>query len=356
MPRKTTENRSKVAAIFADLEKHFKKPVAHFANEQPPILFVETGQPMYDFLSGGGIPAGRIIEHYGPMSSTKSTMGYIALGKFQKIDWSTGAPAESLGKRKEVKHCVLVDVEGTYTKEWGAKHGIINEELILVRPTSLEEAVDTAEVFLRSEEISFLMFDSMGAVGAKAETEASMDSDQMAANARFWNKAVRKMTNALNANENKKCTLLMINSAYEKVGMVFGDPENVKNGTQLRLAKSISTKFNALKEHKPDKMVVGRNISLYNKKNKVGRPGLNGTYYLSFVDDGDIKAGTMDVTSQLIELANQFDLIHSKGAWMEYKTLKSQGRENFRADLETSGLVEDMKLEVYAEIQKFHNR
>lgn len=355
--------RSKSDQIIKDLAKRYGKKMLRYANEAPEVFFVPYDLPMLDYLSGGGVPCGRIVEHYGPYSSTKSYASLKALAQFQRVDWDlTGAgkhkfletPTSNLGTG-------LIDIEGTYTPDWGERIGINNKSMVYADPDSIEDAVDIADVLLRDESISLVVFDSLSAIGDKTEVENSMSKDQMSATARFWNKAVRKLQASMASNPNEVVTLLVINSGYEKMGMVFGDPEEVKNGQQLKLAKSLSTKFNALKMEKgqDDKLgsneALGYNVSLYNKKNKVGRRGLNGTYYFSFVEDGMTKAGSVDVLAQLIELGVRFSLIEKKGAFYHYEGSSYQGMAKLTHALtDNPDMYEALREDVYREIHKIH--
>jgi len=360
-PAETRKN--KVDQIIKDLNKRLNSNRVRYGNEAPSVFFVPYDLPMLDFLSGGGIPAGRIIEHYGPYSSTKSYASLKAIAAFQRVEWDvTHFRHKLIDQPTSELKTALIDIEGTYTPEWGTHIGIDNRSLIYADPDSIEDAVDIADALLRDEGVSLVVFDSLSAIGDKTEVENSMGKDQMSATARFWNKAVRKLQSAMASNPNGVATLLVINSGYEKLGMVFGDPEEVKNGQQLKLAKSLSTKFNALKLEKGEdsaggsKEVIGYNISLYNKKNKVGRRGLNGTYYYSHIDDGLTKANSVDVFSQVIELALRFGLIEKRGTFYNYEGQSYQGMKNLNlAFIEEPELLEALKKDVYAGIRNFHS-
>lgn len=362
------------------LQKKYGENVVTFGNDIQGVRKIALDIPMFDYITTGGFPVNRITELYGDFSSLKSYFCYVGIGKFQKYDWANNAPdvlSVDVVKDKDnlipeikkvkvkrgykaineprYKYCVLIDIEGTYDPVWGAKLGIDNDALIYINPSSLNVSIDLLDAFLSNEDISFVVFDSMIAIGADAEADASMEKEQMGVNAKFWNKAIRKITAAINRNPEKDVSLALINGAYEKLGMVFGDPEQVKNGKGVGLAKSMSIKTSALKTHdetvEGTKRVKGRNITLRNRKNKVGIPFREGSLYFSFIDDGHLKAGETDVISQLVTLAVSEHLIERKGAYYYYKDIKVSGFDNFcNVFIEDKDKQADLRDTVYNEI------
>lgn len=139
-------------------------------------------------------------------------------------------------------------------------------------------------MLLATEDISLVVIDSLSAIGTDDEVDKSMEDNQMASGAKFWNKAFRKLQAAMLANPTTEATLLVINSAYQKVGIVYGDPENVRNGEQLKRTKSLSIKFKALKEiaSKIDggDAIIGKNVTLKCLKSKVGHPSRDTTLFI----------------------------------------------------------------------------
>jgi recombination protein RecA len=339
------------------LQKKYGENVITYGNQLQPIRKIPLGIPAFDYVTTGGFPVHRFTELYGDFSSLKSYFTYVGIGKFQKYDWANNfndvlsvdvkVGKDGLPKVTKIKtprsykpkldpvykFCVLIDLEGTYDRAWGKKLGIDNEALIYINPSSLNVSIDLLDAFLSNVDISLVVFDSMIAIGADAEADASMEKEQMGVNAKFWNKAMRKITAAMNRNPEKDVTLAMINGAYEKLGMVFGDPEQTKNGKGVGLAKSMSIRSSALKTQSDTvegvTLVKGRNITLRNKKNKVGAPFREASLYFSFVDDGIMEAGDTDIVSQLVTLATSHGLITRKGAYYSYKDYKINGFDNF---------------------------
>jgi RecA/RadA recombinase len=386
-----------VNALLTELHKTYGRGVIVPASDLPEVRRIKSSIPMYNYISGGGLPINRITEHYGDYSSLKSYTAYDFLAKFQRYDWQNHEenafmsvewkPIKTkIGKKgqeeqitvmqyvkhalrrgyvpakpEKLKRAALVDVEGTYDPAWGETFGIDNEALLYMSPESMAEAVDTTEALLCNEDVSLVVFDSFSAVGADTETDKSMEDEQMAINARWWNKAMRKFQAAMNRNPDRDITLLVINSAYEKVGFVMGDPEKVKNGGQLKLAKALSIRFRALKEivgkdEDENEITIGRNIVIKCMKNKTARPFLNATFYFSFINDGSTKAGKTDIEAQIIELGIRFGMIERAGAWYEYDKCKVNGVAAFQAEMIKSAKIKKLSEQVYAKITEKHTK
>lgn len=364
---------SSLNAMLMKFNETMGEGVVHTASSLPNCLKIKSSVPAYNYVSCGGFPIGRVIEHYGENGSLKSYMAYDAIAQFQHYDWGNheqGAfksftysgddlkEIEGWELRKGYKpknepiarRVALVDIEATYTPDWGARFGIDNEGLILIRPTLLTECVDIVQALLIDENISLIVFDSLSAVGTDDEVDKSMEDQQMASGARFWNKACRKFQAAMNGNPHREATLLVINSAYQKTGIVYGDPEVVRNGEQLKRTKSLSIRFKALKKinGKTDEgdIAVGRNISIECVKNKCGVNGRSANFYYSFVTYGSVKAYKTDVAGQIVDLAMRYGIIERKGAWYYYSDLKVSGMDNFVNELTESGKLRLLEKEL----------
>lgn len=353
--------------------------VIHTASTLPNCRKIKSSIPVYNYVTDGGFPVGRVIEHYGENGSLKSYTAYDAIAQFQHYDWANheqGAfksfsysgtcglrELESYELRKGYKpkkepiarRVALVDVEATYTPDWGAKFGIDNEGLILIRPTFLTQCVDIVQALLADEAISLIVFDSLSAVGTDDEIDKSMEDQQMASGARFWNKACRKFQAAMNGNPHKEATLLVINSAYQKTGIAYGDPEVIRNGEQLKRTKSLSVRFKALKKinGKTDEgdIVVGRNIAIECVKNKCGVNGRSANFFYAFVDYGNVSAYHTDSSGQIVDLGMRFGLVDRKGAWYSYEDIRVSGMDNFVDELVKSGKIRDLENDVYDEFE-----
>lgn len=382
MAEKVKKEKVPVSALNAMLNKFNEtmgEGVVHTASTLPPCRKILSRVPMYNYVSDGGFPIGRVIEHYGENGSLKSYMAYDAIALFQKYDWAnhvvdafesfeyagTGAVREivSYTLRKgykprlepEFRRVALVDLEATYTPDWGERvFGIDNEGLILIRPTLLTESVDIVQGLLSEESISLVVFDSLSAVGTDAEVDKSMVDEQMASGAKFWNKAFRKFQSASNGNPHREATLLVINSFYSKVGISYGDPEVVRNGEQLKRTKSLSIKFTALKKIKAKtdsgEETIGKNVRIDCKKSKVGRDGKDGNLFYAFMDYGSVPANYTDVAGQIVDLALRFGIAERKGAWYQFKDTRVQGMESFVEELVKTKAIKVLEEAVYEEM------
>ena len=198
------------------------------------------------------------------------------------------------------------------------------------------------------------MFDSLSAVGTDAEVDKSMEDHQMASGAKFWNKAFRKLQSAMNGNPHQQATLLVINSAYQAVGMVFGDPERISNGNQLKRTKSLSVKFRALKgiTAKTDvgELTVGHNVIIECLKNKVGVRGRKVNFFYAYTDYGNTPAYKTDVEGQIVELGIRYGLIERRGAYYVYGETKVQGLDNFVKYIIDEGIIKSLSKDINEQI------
>ena len=368
---------------IADLNAAYGRAVVRNASDLPCVRRVRCKVPMIDYVSGGGIPINRITELYGPYSSGKSYIALLTIAEFQKYDFandlSRGITKINYKERKIVssskehgkiehtlkviesvkgvkpnavaKRAVLVDYENTYDKKWGEKLGIDNEGLLHFVPDRGSELVDQVEALLSDPDIGLIVVDSIAAASSDLELDASMEDEQMGVNARFWNKAMRKWQSAMNSNPEQNITVIVINRPYAKLGMVFGNPEEVGSGSGLKFGKSVSIRLTPLKEisgkdEDGTEVTVGRNIRCKCVKNKTSRPFLEGDFYFSFVNDGRMKAGHVDTLGQIVTLAITKGIVKRSGAYYTYKKEKTQGREDFISWVEERGLANKMYDEV----------
>lgn len=382
---------SSISNTLLSLAKKFGGGTIVSATQVPNVYKIPTGNLGFDFVTTGGIPVNRITEVFGDYSSLKTLHAILAMASFQRQNWADRENGHKAINRieykftkhvfkedgEEVEHTIaqivniiprrgykqdivakrvaFVDYEGTFDKVRAKALGVDLEGLLYICPATPSEGVDIIDALLSDPEICLVVIDSISAVGADSETDSSMEDQQMAANARFWNKAFRKFQAAINRNPEKDVTLFVINSAYEKVGMVFGDPTKVKNGVQLRLAKSMSIQHTALKEipgkdAKGNDVIIGKHIKLKNVKNKTGRPLLETTFFFNYIDDpatGEL-AGTPSQKEQLVELGTRLGLVERAGSWFQYKDFRGQGIEGLIKVLIENDALKGLKDELYA--------
>lgn len=380
--------KTELLELITDLNCHFGKKVAMSGDDIPNVRKMLCKLPAVDFAAGGGIPINRISEFYGAPSSCKTLAALKVTAQFQRFDWRSYTPEAILSvtykkstikaKAKEkgseafeqavwvedevtvkegiksprIKRVAWVDFEGTYDPEWGERQGVDTKALLHVVPTIASEGVDIIDSLLRSPDISLVVVDSVSAAGADAEIEASMEDDQMGLNARFWNKAMRKFQSAINSNPEQDITLLLINRPYSKVGMVFGSPEEIGGGSGIKFGKSLSLRFAKVGAPQMEKVegreeITGQNFEVKCLKSKVGRPFKSANFNMSFIETARLYAGETDIPMQLVEIGIRSGLITVSGAWLQFESVRSQGREKFVDDLLSSGSIGNLEKQLF---------
>lgn len=371
-----------------DLAKKYGKKVIYRGDEVFTGRKIPTGVPAYDYVTNGGILVNQNNELYGSYGSLKSWMCLKTTAQFQKYDWANNVPnaiskitykviktrskaegtdglafteIDSITPRRGykpktpivAKRVAYLDIESTFDRAWAEKMGVDVEGLLYYCADSMNQAIDVAETLLRDENVCLVIIDSMSIIGSDQENESSMENDQMATNARLWNKGARKLRSAMNTNPD--ATLITINATSTSMGG-FGDPEVLKNGKQMSLMKACSVRMNGLKlqKGKPDGVTeqnVGRMISLINKKQKFGASFRESEFYYCLVDDGVLTAGETDIPQQLITLGSKYDIIKRTGNMFMYGSLKVNGMESFKTKLrESPEVMKDLKDEIYLQI------
>ena len=365
----------KLFKLVNDINKQMGDNMVQCANEMPEMFRIKSHIPAIDWCTGGGFPVNRCIELFGPESSGKTYNAMIAMREFQNTCWETMIQNAlikvltykeknlsvkfkdgSVGtqtfyipdkleyttpKRPRLKNVVLIDMEGSYDVEWATELGIDSKRITRVVPDTGEHAIDIAEAFLKDEDTCLVVFDSVGATRAAAEIEKSMEDQTMGLQARFWNRASAKFQAALNVNTERHATMILINRAYSKVGLVFGDPEQIGGGTGIRYFKAVSLKFHPMKEIEGEidgeKVTIGRNIRVQNKKNKTAKPHREAMYFFSLADDPsiNIKYAETDVPNDITELGVQIGLIEKKGNRYCFGRTEVNGRDNWVQTLRT---------------------
>jgi protein RecA len=357
--------------LMRDLNKQMGAPMIHSAAEMPEIRRIRSRIPAVDYCLGGGLAVNRIMEYYGPPSSGKTYNAMIAMREFQNTCWETftqgavvkvltykekklvtkykdGSTSEQImytpdkmeyttKNRPKLKNVYIIDVEGSFDIEWAEQLGLDVKRIIRVIPDTGEHAIDIADALLRDPDTCLVVYDSVGITRAAAEIEKSMEDQSMGLQARFWNRASAKFQAALNTNPEKDVTLILINRAYQKVGLVFGDPEQVGGGRGIEFAKSISLKFaNTGKENRGDldgmeNVVLGRNIKVENKKNKTAKPLRDAQYFFVLADDPalNLRLGETDVPDNITELGVQIGLIEKIGHTYKFGRWSEKGRDKW---------------------------
>lgn len=304
------ENRSKALDVaLAQIEKQFGKGsiMRLGANDVAyDIQVVSTGSLGLDIALGvGGLPRGRIIEIYGPESSGKTTLTLQVIAEMQKLGGTAA----------------FIDAEHALDPQYAQKIGVNVKELLISQPDNGEQALEIADMLVRSGSVDIIVVDSVAALTPRAEIEGDMGDPQMGLQARLMSQALRKLT----ANIKRSNTMVIfINQIRMKIGVMFGNPETTTGGNALKFYASVRLDIRRTGSIKKGEEVIGNETRVKVVKNKVAPPFKQA--------DFDILYGEgISRDSEIIELGVLHKLIDKSGAWYAYKGEKiGQGKDNVR--------------------------
>ena len=270
------------------------------------IDVISTGSLAIDNCLGvGGLPRGRIIEIYGPESSGKTTLALQAIAECQK---SGGCAA-------------FIDAEHAIDPKYAEALGVNVDELILSQPDSGEQALEIAEVLIKSGAIDLIVIDSVAALVPQAELDGEMGDSSIGLHARLMSKAMRKLAGAMNANN---CTTIFINQLREKVGIMFGNPETTTGGRALKFYATIRIEVRKSEAIKNGSEVVGNKVNVKVSKNKVAAPFKTCQVEIYYGEG-------ISHVSEIISLGVELGIIEKSGSWFSYQEDKiGQGSEAVR--------------------------
>lgn len=273
------------------------------------IDVISSGSLSIDYALGvGGFPKGRIIEIYGPESSGKTTLALQAIAECQK----GGGKA------------AFIDAEHAIDPRYAKALGVDIDELILSQPDSGEQALEIAEVLIKSGAIDLVVVDSVAALVPQAELDGEMGDSNIGLQARLMSKAMRKLAGAMNANN---CTTIFINQLREKVGVMFGNPETTTGGRALKFYSSIRVEVRKSEAIKSGTEVIGNKVNIKVAKNKVAPPFKTCQVEIYYGEG-------ISHLSEVISLGVDHDIIEKSGTWFAYNGEKiGQGKEAVRAYL-----------------------
>jgi recombination protein RecA len=271
-------------------------------------------------LGIGGIPRGRVVEIFGPESSGKTTLSLQVIAQAQKAG---GLAA-------------FIDAEHALDSEYAKKLGVDTDNLLVSQPDNGEQALEIAEMLIRSGAIDVIVVDSVAALVPKAEIEGEMGEAQMGLQARLMSQALRKLTAIVSKSGT---SLIFINQIREKIGVLFGNPETTTGGRALKFYSSIRIDIRRIASLKDGETVVGSRTKVKVVKNKVAAPFRQAEFDINY-GEGISRAG------ELIDLGIEHKLVEKSGAWLSYGDLRiGQGRENAKQFLKDNP-------ELAAEIEK----
>ncbi len=270
---------------------------------------ISSGSLAIDACLGvGGFPRGRIVEIFGPESSGKTTLALHAIAECQK----TGGKA------------AFIDAEHAIDPTYAKALGVDIDELILSQPDSGEQALEIAELLIRSGAIDMIVIDSVAALVPQAELDGEMGDQNVGLHARLMSKAMRKLAGAISGNN---CTAIFINQLREKVGVIYGNPEVTTGGRALKFYATIRIEVRKSEAIKNGSNIIGNKVNVKVVKNKVAPP-FKTTQVEIYYGEG------ISHYSEIVELGVEAGIIDKAGAWYSYKGEKiGQGAQAVRAFL-----------------------
>jgi recombination protein RecA len=303
------DNRKRaLAAALTQIEKQFGKgSVMRMGDHvEHTTAAVSTGSLSLDIALGiGGLPKGRVIEIYGPESSGKTTLTLHCIAAGQQ----TGGT------------CAFVDAEHALDPSYAAKLGVNIDELLVSQPDTGEQALEIADMLVRSNAVDMVVVDSVAALTPKAEIEGDMGDSHVGLQARLMSQALRKLT----ANIKKSnCIVIFINQIRMKIGVMFGNPETTTGGNALKFYASVRLDIRRIGALKKGDEVIGNDTRVKVVKNKVAPPFKQANFEILY-GQGISREG------ELIELGVAAGLMEKAGAWYSYAGKRiGQGRDNVR--------------------------
>ena len=298
---------------LAQIERQFGKGSIMKLGEAAASLQIETistGSIALDVALGvGGLPRGRVVEIYGPESSGKTTLTLHVIAEAQKAG---GVAA-------------FIDVEHALDPAYAQNLGVDLDNLLVSQPDTGEQALEIAEMLVRSNSVDVVVVDSVAALVPRAEIEGDMGDAHMGLQARLMSQALRKLTAAISKS---RTTMIFINQIREKVGVMFGNPETTSGGRALKFYASVRLDIRKLEQIKSGTDPVGSRTRVKVVKNKVAPPFQ--------VAEFDIMYGKgISRNGDLIDLGLKHEIVGKSGSWYTYgDTRVGQGRENAKAFLE----------------------
>ncbi len=314
------DNKKKaLAAALSQIERQFGKGtvmrLGDGAADVPDIEVISTGSLSLDIALGiGGLPKGRIVEIYGPESSGKTTLTLQVIAECQH----KGGTA------------AFIDAEHALDPAYAKRLGVNVEDLLISQPDTGEQALEIADMLVRSSAIDVIIIDSVAALTPKAEIEGEMGDQHMGLQARLMSQALRKLT----ANIKRSNTLVIfINQIRMKIGVMFGNPETTTGGNALKFYASVRLDIRRIGNVKEGDEIIGSETRVKVVKNKVAPPFKQAEFDILY-NEG------ISRESEIINLGVQLGLVDKSGAWFSYNGQRiGQGKENARQFLKEHSVI-----------------
>jgi recombination protein RecA len=312
---KTKDVTAKDAALeraIAQIEKQYGKGSIMQMDEHhyAKIEGIPTGSLSLDIaLGGAGIPRGRVTELFGPESSGKTTLALHVIASAQKLG---GVAA-------------FIDAEHALDTTWAKRLGVDVSSLLISQPDTGEQALDIAEMLIKSNAIDVIVIDSVAALVPAAEMAGDMGDSHMGLQARLMSQAMRKLTGVISKS---KTSLIFINQIRMKIGVMFGNPETTTGGNALKFYSSVRIDVRRLATIKDATDAIGSRVKARVVKNKIAPPFREAEFDIMF-NKG------ISYEGDLIDLGSTCNVVEKSGAWLNYGSIRlGQGRENAKVFLE----------------------
>ncbi len=304
----TEDNEKALGVALSQIEKQFGKgsimrmgETVHMAIEAIP-----TGALSLDLALGiGGLPRGRIVEVYGPESSGKSTLAMHAVAEAQR---NGGI-------------CAYIDAEHAMDPVYAKAIGVNVDDLLISQPDTGEQALEIADMLIRSGALDVLVIDSVAALTPRAELDGEMGDTHVGLQARLMSQALRKLTGTLSKS---RTIAIFINQLREKIGVIYGSPEVTPGGRALKFYSSIRIDIRRIEQIKDGADIIGNRTRAKVVKNKCGAPFKQAEFDIMY-GQGISREGS------LLDVAVDLGFVKKSGAWFTYEGEQlGQGRENVK--------------------------
>lgn len=311
-----------VETAMGQIERQFGKGAIMKLGSSPiiDVPVISTGSLALDKALGvGGLPRGRVIEIFGPESSGKTTLALHAVAEAQK---QGGIVA-------------FIDAEHALDTSYARKLGVNCEELLVSQPDTGEQALEIADMLVRSGALDIIVIDSVAALVPRAEIEGEMGDSHMGLQARLMSQALRKLTGTISKT---MTTVIFINQIRMKIGVVFGNPETTTGGNALKFYSSVRLDIRRIGAIKDGQEIVGNRTRVRVVKNKIAPPFAEAEFEILY-GEGISQAG------DLINTGVMTGIIEKSGSWYSYDGERiGQGRQNVKNFLENNPDIYDSAL------------
>jgi recombination protein RecA len=303
------DRKKALSAALGQIEKQFGKGAVMRMGDDSAVRnvsVVSTGSLSLDVALGvGGLPRGRVVEIYGPESSGKTTMMLQVIAECQKAGGT----------------CAFIDAEHALDPTYAEKLGVDVDELLVSQPDTGDQALEIADMLVRSGAIDMVVVDSVAALTPKAEIEGEMGDSHVGLHARLMSQALRKLT----ANIQRSGTMVcFINQIRMKIGVMFGSPETTTGGNALKFYSSVRLDIRRIGSIKKGEEVIGNETRVKVVKNKMAPPFRQAEFEILYGEG-------VSVEGELIDLGVKNSIVDKSGAWYSYNgTRIGQGKENVR--------------------------